>query len=430
MRGAEGRTILLGALGTALVAAFAVMASVSGLQRHVGVFLVVYAVAFALYAAAVFVVLRSPVSRGALLWIVGAAVAARLVLVPATPVMSTDVYRYLWEGREITAGFNPFAHAPEDPELSPLRDADYEGVTYKDMETIYPPVAQGVFALAALAHPKIWMQKLVFVLFDIATVLLLLRLLRERGLDPARAVVYAWSPLAIFETGHSGHVDAVGVCFMVLAFVLIARPHRATRAWAFVAFALSFLAKYVVVVLAPFFALRRRYALWLVLAAAIVVAAFVPFVGAGSKLFASLHTYSNEWRFNALAYRLATSVWDHPLAVRRILGAAALVCIVVAARRHDDVVRFAGIALGCTLLAVPTLYPWYVIWIVPVLCVFPERSWILFTGLLALSYLVWPIFDRTGQWRLPAWVLWAEYGPFLALMAFDMWRRRGREVAA
>lgn len=436
MRGADRHTALLGALGVALVAVFAVLSLVRDLNHHLGIFLALFALAFIAYAAAVLMVVRSPErrSRAALAYLVVAGAAARLVLVPAQPAMSTDIYRYLWEGRVVVAGFNPFADAPDEAELAPLRDANYDGVTYKNMETIYPPVSQGVFALGALLHPSLWMQKLLFVLFDTGTVLLLLRLLRDRGLNPARAVVYAWSPLAIFETGHSGHVDAVGVFFLVLGFVLVARPDTRARASAFAAFALSFLSKYVVVVLAPYFALRRRYAPWLVLAAAIVVVGFLPFAGAGPKLVASLNTYSSEWRFNALAYHLVVSVWDHPLAARRILAAVAVILIVLRARpgagRDDDVVRYAWFAVGCALLAVPTLYPWYVIWIVPMLCVFADRSWILFTGLVMLSYLVWPISEHTGQWRLPPWVLAVEYVPFIGLMLLGRWRRRGREVTA
>ena len=45
---------------------------------------------------------------------------APLVLAP--PVLSDDLYRYLWEGRMWIEGFNPYRLAPEDLALSPLRD--------------------------------------------------------------------------------------------------------------------------------------------------------------------------------------------------------------------------------------------------------------------------------------------------------------------
>jgi hypothetical protein len=421
---------LLGALGAVVLAVFVALAALDDLHHRVPLLLAVYALAFAAYAGAVWVIVtRGCCGRVVLATVLVVAASARLVLVPSTPVLSTDVYRYLWEGRAIDAGFNPFAHAPDDSELAHLRNADYEGVSHKHMETIYPPAAQAVFALAAALRPTVSMQKFFFVLFDLGAVLALFAWLRARGDDPARAVVYAWNPMVIFETGHSGHVDAVGVFFMVLGLWLVAGDGRLRRATAFVALALSFLAKYAAAVLVPFFARRRRYLPWLLLAAGVVVAGFLPFVGAGKKLWASLSTYSTQWRFNGLAFRAATAVWDDPVVVRWLLMAAAVVVAVVQAVRQKDAARYTFVTFGAVLLAVPTLYPWYVMWIVPLLCLFVNRAWILFTALVFVSYLVWPIYDRTGVWQLPAWALVLEYAPFLGLLVFDAFRSRRREVA-
>jgi hypothetical protein len=149
----------------------------------------------------------------------------------------------------------------------------------------------------------------------------------------------------------------------------------------------------------------------------------------GAKLWASLSTYSTQWRFNGLAFRAATAVWDDPVVVRWLLMAAAVVVAVVQAVRQKDAARYTFVTFGAVLLAVPTLYPWYVMWIVPLLCLFVNRAWILFTALVFVSYLVWPIYDRTGVWQLPAWALVLEYAPFLGLLVFDAFRSRRREVA-
>lgn len=420
---------LLGALGVILVAFFIALAALDDLNLRVPLLLTIYAFGFAVYAGAVIAVTRC--SGGAsLLLILVVATASRLVLVPSAPTMSTDIYRYLWEGRAIVAGFNPFARAPDDPALEYLRDDDYDGVSHQHMETIYPPVAQGVFALGAALRPSIAMQKLLFVLFDVGTVLLLIPLLRLRGIDPGRVIVYAWNPMVIFETGHSGHVDAVGIFFMVLGLWLLTRAGKGRPAWAFVALALSFLSKYFTAILVPYFALRRRYLPWLALAAVVALVGFLPFAGAGRKLFASLEAYSTLWQFNGLSFRALTAVWDHPQWIRQGLAAVAVVAILVQAARQTDVMRYSFLAIAIALLTVPTLYPWYVAWIVPFLCVFVNRSWILFTGLVFLSYLVWPLSVASGEWRLPAWVLALEYAPFLLLLVADALRSRKSAVTA
>jgi len=55
-----------------------------------------------------------------------------------------------------------------------------------------------------------------------------------------------------------------------------------------------------------------------------------------------------------------------------------------------------------------------------------------FSGLVALSYVLLPAFRATGIWRLPAWVPWIEYGGALvtALVAGRIAMRAARERAA
>lgn len=424
----DARRWLLGAIGVLLVVTFVVTAGLDDLNRRIPLFLSIYTIAFLLYVAAVVVALRvGEKGRGALVIIVLVGAAARLVLVPAQPTMSTDIHRYLWEGHAILHGFNPFAHAPDDPELLFLRGDDYDAINHKDLETIYPPVSQGVFALGALIRPTLSMQKLLFVLFDVGTVLLLIPLLRQRGVDPGASVVYAWSPLVIFETGHSGHLDAVGIFFMVLGLWLVLSSRRAAG---FASLALAFLSKYLTAVLVPFFAFRRRHAPWLLVMAGVIVVGYLPFAGAGSKLVSSLQIYSMEWRFNGLVFSVLHGVWDDPLAVRRVLTGLLALFVVFQAFRQTDVLRYAFLTIACALLVVPTLYPWYIAWIVPFLCVYRNRAWILFTGLVFASYVVWPISEQTGQWRLPPIVYAIEYIPFYALLVFDALRGRSRAVAA
>ena len=79
--------------------------------------------------------------------ILGAALVARAMLLPVGPV-STDIYRYVWDGRVQAAGINPYRYIPADPALAHLRDAEiYPKINRADYaRTIYPPAAQIVFA--------------------------------------------------------------------------------------------------------------------------------------------------------------------------------------------------------------------------------------------------------------------------------------------
>jgi hypothetical protein len=74
------------------------------------------------------------------------AAVAGLALVLAPSVLSDDLYRYLWDGRVLRAGFDPYAFAPSDPALAALRDEHWAHINHPQIPTIYPPIAQGLFA--------------------------------------------------------------------------------------------------------------------------------------------------------------------------------------------------------------------------------------------------------------------------------------------
>lgn len=419
---------IAGGAGAAVVALFAAISRIDHPADRTGLFLGLFGIAFAAYAVALFARNRSGSRRCVpLLYVFAVAAASRAVLVPAVPEMSTDIYRYVWEGRVAAAGHNPFALAPDAPELNHLRDGNYEKINHRHHATIYPPVSQAVFALAARLKPVPEVQKIFFVLFDLGAVAALMLFLRGRGLDPGASVVYAWNPLVIFETGHSGHVDSVGIFFLVLALWWLWHERRIRG---FLALGVSFLCKYLAVVFVPYYLRSGKYARWLPVFVLAVAAGYLPFAGAGTGLVASLRVYGTQWHFNGPAYDLLSAATGSPDWARGVLLVVLAAVVGVAALRARDVLRYGFVVVGAGLLLAPTVYPWYVSWIVPFLCFFPNRAWILFTGLVFVSYRVWDGVAAGGAWELPWFVLAAEYAPFYGLLAYDTLRARRRRTFA
>ena len=62
----------------------------------------------------------------------------------------------------------------------------------------------------------------------------------------------------------------------------------------------------------------------------------------------------------------------------------------------------------------PVLHPWYVAFLVPFLCVYPNLGWLLFTGTVFLAYHVLPGWLGEGVWEERGWVKVVEYLPFYA----------------
>jgi hypothetical protein len=162
--------------------------------------------------------------REALLLIFAVALLLRAILLPAPPFLSSDVFRYVWDGRVQAAGINPYRFVPAAPELQALRDAAiFPNVNRADYAvTIYPPAAQALFLAVSRLGESVLAMKAALVAFEAVTVAALVVLLRRLGQPAARVVAYAWHPLAVWEVAGNGHVDAAMTALTVLALWLFA----------------------------------------------------------------------------------------------------------------------------------------------------------------------------------------------------------------
>ncbi len=99
------------------------------------------------YLISVGLVWNRQTSWRALVAILAVAALLRLPILCAPPYLSSDIYRYVWDGRVEGAGINPYRYIPISPHLDRLRDLQIfphiNRSTYA--RTIYPPAAEGIF---------------------------------------------------------------------------------------------------------------------------------------------------------------------------------------------------------------------------------------------------------------------------------------------
>ncbi len=226
----------------------------------------------------------------------------RLLLLPLPPSLSDDMLRYVWDGRVVNHGHNPYLLAPESPELAPLRDDLWQQMPHKEVPTVYPPLALGLFSISSLLPRPMLGLKILLCLADLLTCWLLLRLAQGLGLPRGRALWYAWNPLVCLEIAGMGHVDALMTCAMVAAVgLMILRPARSAGAAA--AAAAGVLAKLVPLVAIPLWA-RATARPWIFLAVSLVILliAFSPLVLSTGGVPPGLVTYGVSWEFNGPIY--------------------------------------------------------------------------------------------------------------------------------
>jgi hypothetical protein len=340
---------------------------------------------------------KPPGSSPCLGLIVGFAVAFRLIMLFSPLVLSSDLYRYVWDGRVQRAGINPYLHPPEAEALATLRDtAIYPHINRPELPTIYPPAAQMLFAMITMVGPdSVRGMKAGIVLFDLVTIGVLVRLLKTHGHDPARVVLYAWSPLVVFEFAGSGHVDALMLPFLLLALQarLGSRPGVAG-----VLLGLATLIKLYPAVLFPALYCRRGWRFPFAFGAVLGLG-YLPYVaGAGARVLGYLPEYFGPWEdFNGgLRYFLTLALSPMTDSARRIaLGLCAVVLLLVALwvmcrAPRGQYIRRAYEMISAYLLLVPTTFhPWYVIWLLPCLCFAPAWGWLYLSGAVSLSYLAY-----------------------------------------
>ena len=217
----RGDLIALAALGAGLLAVIASLAMRPDWFHALGRFQALCVAGFICFALALHRTRHLASDRRALAIILGVAVLARLLLLPIAPSLSGDLYRYLWEGRVIVAGGNPYRQAPDDPALRSLRDdVVWPQVNHPQLATIYPPLAEAGFALVARVWPTVTGMKAWVVLHDLLLVAVLAAWSSRAAGRAVAVLAYAWNPLVLVEYAGSGHNDPTSMLWLALALML------------------------------------------------------------------------------------------------------------------------------------------------------------------------------------------------------------------
>ena len=357
-------------------------------------FRVVVVLSVPVYLAACWLV-QQPGRMPSLWLILGIAFALRIALLIAPPMLSSDIYRYVWDGMVQNAGINPYLHIPADAALANLRDtAIYTNINRADYApTIYPPFAEMLFAAIAAISPTLLAMKAAMLAMEAVTIFCLLRLLNLAGKPAAQVLIYAWNPLAIWEFAGNAHVDAAAAAMLVLALLLraTARPGLAG-----LTLGAAILTKFLPAIAAP--ALwQRGTAGWRIIAGALfcvtaLYAFYIIWGDAGSHVLGFLGGYSGEeglntgsgiWALAGVGLLTDLPTWAAPLYLSlTAIGLAALGCWIAFRARPNqgtqaDTIRLcrdAALLATTLMLAISPHYPWYFVWLAALTTVTPSPT--------------------------------------------------------
>ncbi|MGE0634148.1 MAG: hypothetical protein AB7O96_17160 [Pseudobdellovibrionaceae bacterium] len=369
------------------------------------------------------------------------AIVVRVILLFSDPILENDHWRYLWDGRVLAHGINPYQFAPLDPALDDI-SADYRyKIGWNQFRTIYPPMAQVFFAATHLiAADSLIGLKIMLLIFDLLTGFLLLQWLKEKNQDPRWSILYFLNPLVLKEIANSAHLDSIVVFFTFAAVYLFSQRRKPLLGWIVLSIATA--TKLYPLCLLPFFIkLDPKWRRHLSIYFACLALMYAPFLSAGLNLFGGTQAYAKYWIFNAGIFQVTTTGLNFLLkqidlfsqsqllreALKNDYPAKVLLGLVFLCglrwffmnlKRSEDLPKFCMWLLGLMLLLSPVVDAWYILWILPFACLLMDIPWLAFSYLVVMSY-SW-FFSK----ELAPFFRFGEYIAFFSI--YIWWFRRQR----
>lgn len=406
--------------GIVLEALFLRMHSLHYLKNHAIGFIELALAAGVVYLIALYGCAQIRTTRATTILLVFAAIAFRATFWPMEPTLSDDLQRYRWEAKIQAAGWNPYAIAPNDPRLVPLRDKYYEIMPGRELPAIYPPATELLFRATWKFFPGPVAFKTPFAAADVLVLLLLAWMFREEKDRNFRLAVYAWNPLVIVEFAGSGHNDVLALLGIVCGLALVKKwPSIAS-----VPVALATMAKVFPALLLPVWIRRagwpgKKAGWWAAgLAAVAALAVLAPYWNALGMFRTNLAYYEETWKnYNASLYTLVDWATGGKTRIPAIIGVGATWGLALwLAWKKAEPARAAYLLLGTLLAFSPNGYSWYFTWMVPLLCFFPNPAWLMLTVLQFLSYNVLIGYGILAVFQFDRRIQWLMYAPFYLLL--------------
>lgn len=402
-------------------------------------------------------VLTQPCTRLLVAAIFAVGLALRLVLLASEPILEADHNRYLWDGAISAHGYNPYAVAPaqisrltyDDERLALSQSGTFvfARISYPELKTIYPPVAQAAFALAHLAAPwslTTWRSLCIFA--DVATFALLLALLGAAGRAPAWSALYWWNPLVLKEVTNSAHLEALLLPFVLGALLLtVRRWHLAATAVLGLAIGTKLWPMLLLpLILRPLWQQRGRLLAALALTAILLAAFAAPVLMGGLDATSGFVAFATRWTTNsalfpvlehltAMLLGMASRETVPPGQIARglvalvVLGVAFQAAVAPLAGARDLIGR-AYLVVTVVLLASPAQFPWYLLWVLPLAVLHGRIGWQIGAALMPLYYTAFHFRARGDFSTHEAIVVWLIWVPIWLALAAETWGWRCRRA--
>lgn len=326
----------------------------------------------------------------------------RIPLLSSIPIMENDFWRYLWDGRVLASGLNPYSFPPMASELDVVHIWIRDRVGYGDIGTIYPPFGQVIFAISNLiVGESLIGLKIIFLAFEAMALIGVWSWLtkRKRG---HQILWLVFHPLFLKEIVNSAHLDSLAVGTSVMAILALNRSWWQSATW----LALAVLSKLWPLVLFPilFFRIPKERRWWATMVFfTIIILFYLPFLDAGSSMWDGTKAFAEYWIFNPGLHHLFLIFFEESFA--KVVSALIVLLISLYAAYSFTSERAAVWSIGSLILFSPVINAWYVLWILPFALMANAWPWLVF-GVAVFAGYSWfwnqelAFWFRGSQWLL------------------------------
>ena len=385
--------------------------------------------------------------------LIGLVVLFRLVFLLAIPNLSQDFYRFIWDGRMLLEGHNPYLSLPETIIQKGTQLISEQYTLYKGMGamngshyTNYPPINQLCFLIAALFGSKtifgsVLILRTIIILADIGVLYFGTKLLKRLNLPVKNIFWYALNPFIIIEMTGNLHFEPVMLFFLIWSLYKL---HQQKWTLAALLFACSISVKLIPLLFLPIFykwfannkslqiSKKNRFLKLIGFYAIILIATILLFLPFYSSKFAenyasSVSLWFRNFEFNASFYYLFREIgylfseWNQIAIIGKITPIMTIVFLIIVTffRNNKSMIQMiTALLFGICFyyFTASTVHPWYLATPL-VLSIFTKyRFPIIWTVTIIFSYQAY----TNTPWQENLGFVALEYSVVYGFMIFEI----------
>lgn len=391
----------------------------------------------------------------------------RAIFILAIPNLSQDFYRFIWDGRMVLEGFNPYLYTVEHFMLSgklPIIQAQQlregMGALNAGHYTNYPPINQLCFVIAgAFAGKSILgsaiIMRLLIIMADFGTLYFGKRLLERLNIPSYHIFWYILNPFIIIELVGNLHFEGVMIFFLIWSLYLL---HLGYWKWAAVVFALSISVKLIPLIFLPlffqWFARKEmqqkravmatnlaRLTLFYMITLVTVLILFSPFYTSKfiSNYSQTVALWFQNFEFNASIYYIARAIgylfrgYNEIAIIGKIIPVVVLLITIIVTffRRNKSMIELITamlLVLSIYFFTATTVHPWYVSTLL-ILSVFTKYRYpLVWSFVIVLSYLAYLNLNKADKTE-NLWIIAVEYSIVYSVFFWEIFFKKPKSIS-